>query len=97
MTLLKLIKTPKKGNMSNNLEKEYTVLFYNKNKIVGATNFITTKSNVRAIGKVFANSTGDYLPNKGNYDTVGWISNTSIQSILDKAISESTKTKDKGN
>jgi len=34
---------------------------------------------------------GDYLPNNGIYDTVGWVKSTSIDTILSNAISESHK------
>lgn len=74
----------------SNLENQYTIVFYQENNIVGATNFVTTKENVRIVGEVLSNCSGDYLPNKGIYDTVGWIKSTNIEDILDKAINEAS-------
>jgi len=82
--------------MIDELENEYVLLFYKKNNIVGATNCVGTKTTVAALGDILANSDGEYLPNRGKYDKVGWIKNTNINDILNNAIIESKKNKNKG-
>jgi len=93
---LKFIKTLKKGRRLSNLENDYVLVFYNENTIVGATSCVGTKETVATLGKVLANSTGDYLPNNGIYDTVGWVKSVSIDTILSNAISEAQKIINKG-
>ncbi len=75
----------------SNLENDYVLVFYNENTIVGATSCVGTKETVATLGKVLANSTGDYLPNNGIYDTVGWVKSTNIDVILNNAKLESQK------
>lgn len=75
----------------SNLENDYVLVFYNEDKIVGATSCVGTIETVATLGEVLVNSTGDYLPNNGVYDTVGWVKSTSIDTILSNAISESHK------
>jgi len=71
----------------SNLENDYVLVFYNENTIVGASVCVGTKETVSTLGKVLADSTGDYLPNNGIYDKVGWVKSTSIDTILTNAIS----------
>ena len=71
----------------SNSEKEYVLLFYKETNVVGATSCVGTKETVATLGKVLADSTGDYLPNNGIYDKVGWVKSTSIDTILTNAIS----------
>lgn len=82
--------------MISDIEKEYTLLFYNENKVVATTNIVTTKESVKILGEVFVNAIGEYLPNKGNYNTVSWIENTNIDYILDRAIKQVRENKNKG-
>ena len=91
MITLKFTKTLKKGRRLSNLENDYVLVFYNEDKIVGATSCVGTMETVATLGEVLVNSTGDYLPNNGIYDTVGWVKSTSIDTILSNAISESHK------
>lgn len=80
----------------SNLEKEYVLLFYKETDVVGATSCVGTKETVATLGEILANSTGDYLPNNGIYDKVGWVKSTNIDTILEKAILETTKNTDTG-
>lgn len=74
--------------MLNETEHEYILLFYKENSVVGSSTCITTKENIKVIGKALVSSEGYYLPNQGIYDTVGWIKNTNMDTILQNVMAD---------
>lgn len=67
---------------------DYALLFYKGSGVVGVCSIVQTASSVRNIATMFSNSTGDYLPNKGDYDSVGVIKMFPISRIIDGAMAE---------
>ena len=63
----------------------YSILFYKEENIVGISNVDSTYNQARNIVEALADSTGDYLPNMGDYDRVGFMKSYSMDYILSKA------------
>jgi hypothetical protein len=68
----------------------YAALFYKDKNIVGVSTFDSTKDEAKKLSNLLASAYGDYLPNGGDYDGVSLIKTSSIDSILDGAISSIT-------
>jgi hypothetical protein len=73
---------------TNEQYEDFALLFYKESKVVGVCNVVNTQEAVKNIAVMFSNSTGSYLPNSGDYDTVGIIKMFPISRIIDGAMSE---------
>lgn len=67
---------------------EYAILFYKEEKVVGVSSISSTLDEVRGITNIMANSEGDYLPNSGDYNLVGFMKAYDIHKLLPKAIEQ---------
>jgi hypothetical protein len=67
---------------------EYAILFYKEEKVVGVSSITSTLDEVRGVTNLMANSEGDYLPNSGDYNSVGFMKAHDINVLLPKVIEE---------
>ena len=67
---------------------EYAILFYKEDNIVGVSSITSTLDEVRGVTNLMANSEGDYLPNSGDYNLVGFMKAHDINVLLPKVIEE---------
>jgi hypothetical protein len=67
---------------------EYAILFYKEERIVGVSSITSTLDEVRGVTNLMANSEGDYLPNSGDYNLVGFMKAHDINVLLPKVIEE---------
>lgn len=72
---------------------EYAVLFYKEERVVGVTSMSSTIDQVRGFTALMANSEGNYLPNNGDYNLVGFMKTQDINEILPKALDDYDKRK----
>lgn len=70
---------------------EYAILFYKEEKVVGVSSITSTIDQVRGLTALMANSEGDYLPNSGDYNLVGFMKTQDIHSLLPKALDDYDK------
>lgn len=65
-------------NISN-----YSIVFYKESKVVGVSNFISTREQAKQLANGVAGLEGLYLPNDGDYDTVGYMKTFPMEYILE--------------
>ena len=63
----------------------YSIVFYKEENIVGISNVDSTYFQAKNLVQALADSVGDYLPNMGDYDRVGFIKSYSMDYVLAKA------------
>lgn len=63
----------------------YSIVFYKEENIVGISNVDSTYSQAKNLAEALADSSGEYLPNMGDYDRVGFIKSYSMEYITAKA------------
>lgn len=76
---------------------EYSILFYKGKKVVGVSSITSTLDQVRGLTSLIANSEGDYLPNNGDYNMVGFMKSYDIQTALPKVIEQYNQENKEGN
>ena len=63
--------------------ENYSIVFYKKGKVVSVGNITSSKSEVRNLVGLLANTKSKYLPNKGKFDLVGFVKSFDLEKMAE--------------
>lgn len=71
-------------------ESEYSIIFYQEEKIVGVSAIYATYEEVKQLSHMLVNVDDEFLPNQGKFDMIGYIKNFDLNRAINQM---STKVK----